>query len=173
MNIEKYFWDLKQEALNETMEILKNPWHPKFPERMVRLLSRCDKPKEIFSIIEKDDFITFWPRIRQRWARTSQSPDFRAWWETIYENLLKEEARQKTPIGDHAEEIRKVGEIIKEAREAKGWSQKELGHRVRIRQPDISAIERGRHNLTLETLIRITRALGIEEITISFAKKNK
>ena len=56
MNIRKYFWDLKPEALDETLEIIKNPWHPKFPERMVRLLSRCDEPKEIFSMIDKKNF---------------------------------------------------------------------------------------------------------------------
>ena len=170
MNIKKYFWDLKPEALNETMEIIKNPWHPKFPERMVRLLSRCDKPKEIFSMIDKNEFIKFWPRIRQYWAKTNQSPDFRAWWETIYENLLKKRTVRKAPTGERLEEIRRVGQIIKEARESKGWSQRELGQRVHMRQPDISAIEKGKQNLTLETLVRIGRVLNIDEITISLIR---
>lgn len=170
MNIKKYFWDMKPEAIDETMEIIENPWHPKFPERMVRLLSRCDEPKEIFSIIDKKDFIDFWPRIRQKWARTNQSPDFRAWWETVYEGLIKKQVVQKTPKGARLEEIRKIGKIIKEAREAKGWSQKELGQRLHMRQPDISAIETGKQNLTIETLIRIGRVLGIKEVTISFVK---
>jgi UDP-N-acetylglucosamine 1-carboxyvinyltransferase len=170
MNIRKYFWDLKPEALDETLEIIKNPWHPKFPERMVRLLSRCDEPKEIFSIIDKKDFIQFWPRIRQKWGRTNQSPDFRAWWETIYENLLKGQIVKKSLTGTRLEEIRRIGRIIKEAREAKDWSQKELGHRVHMRQPDISAIESGKQNLTIETLIRIGRVLDINEVTISIMK---
>lgn len=170
MNIKKYFWDLKPEALDETMEIIKNPWHPKFPERMIRLLSRCDEPKEIFSIIDKEEFIQFWPRIRQKWGRTNQSADFRAWWETMYENLLRDRVVKKAPKGKRLEEIRRIGRIIKEAREAKGWSQRELGQWVHMRQPDISAIEGGKQNLTIETLIRIGRVLGINEVTISIIK---
>ena len=37
---------------------------------------------------------------------------------------------------------------------------------------DISAIEGGKQNLTIETLIRIGRVLGINEVTISIIKKN-
>ena len=56
MNIKKYFWDLNESALEETERILGNPNHPRFTARMVTLLSRCDKPRELFSLLTRKDF---------------------------------------------------------------------------------------------------------------------
>jgi hypothetical protein len=46
--IKKYFWNLNEKALKETEKILKNPNHQQFVSQVITLLSRCDKPKEVF-----------------------------------------------------------------------------------------------------------------------------
>jgi hypothetical protein len=56
-DIRKYFWSLNEKALKETENILKNPGHSRFIERLVTFLSRCDTPKELFALISQDEFI--------------------------------------------------------------------------------------------------------------------
>jgi transcriptional regulator with XRE-family HTH domain len=58
----------------------------------------------------------------------------------------------------------KIGKLIKKRRIEKGWSQQELAYRVGINQPDISKIEEGKKNITLITLFRICKVLGIRKI---------
>jgi len=163
MNLKKYYWGLNEKALKETGKILRDPSHPQFRQRMFTLLSRCDRPKEVFSVISKDHFVKIWPEVRKYWARTSEAQDFRAWWETVYEQISKSHMR---PKGRPLEEFQNIGAIIRDARLEKGWSQSELSERVDIRQPDISAIESGRKNMTLETLIRLFKALDIKKLSL-------
>jgi len=54
--------------------------------------------------------------------------------------------------------------MIKEARVQKNISQKELALQTGMRQPDISMIEEGRKNITLQTLFRLCKVLGIKRI---------
>ena len=164
MGIKKYFWGLNQRALKETEKIIRDPGHPKFSARAFTLLSRCDKPREVFSLIGKDRFIEAWPRVRKYWQKRPQAQDFRAWWETIYEQLL--EAGQK-PAGKPAREFQNIGALIKSTRAEKGWSQLDFARRAGMKQPDISAIEKGRKNITLETLIKLSRIVGIKNLPLS------
>lgn len=165
MNISKYFWGLNKQALNETERILKNPGHPKFASRLVILLSRCDQPKELFSLIAKNEFIEVWPRVKSYWAKIEPRSDFRAWWETIYEQLLqKYKLRQKKPRGGSPTLFSKIGRMVREARVEKGLSQSELAFRIGMKQPDISMIEKGKNNITLETLTRLCKVLEIKKI---------
>ena len=168
MNIAKYFWDLTDDAVKETKKILKDQKHPKFVIRMVTLLSRCDKPKELFSIITEADFIEWWPQIRSYWVKRMRQSDFRDWWETIYERLLeKYQHKTRTVKGKPPAFLVKVGVMIKEARIKKGLSQKQLALNVGMKQPDISTIEEGKKNITLHTLARFCRILDIKKIDIS------
>lgn len=161
----KYFWDLNEKALKETGKILKDFQHPQFAARLVTLLSRCDRPKELFSLIPKQDFVEFWPKVRSYWLKRGQASDFRAWWETIYEQLLeKYRAKQKHPRGRPSTLFLKIGKLIKEARIQKGLSQRELAFRIGMRQPDISTIEKGEKNITLGTLVRLCNTLGIKRL---------
>ena len=167
MNISKYFWDLKEEALKETKNILKNPEHHKFNIRIVTFLSRCDKPKELFSIIPEKKFVEVWPKIRSYWTKRVRQSEFRDWWDTIYEQLLEKYRRkQKKVIGRTPFFFRKIGRVIKEARIEKGLSQKHLALSIGMKQPDISRIEEGKKNITLFTLIRLCKILGIKRIDI-------
>lgn len=165
--IAKYFWDLKGASLKETHGILKDPRHPQFAQRMTVLLSRCDKPKELFAILPKKEFVEVWPKVRSYWVKRMRRSDFRDWWETIYEQLVETDERRSIRIKGMAPAfLRKVGHVIKEARIEKGLSQKDLGFRVGMKQPDISRIEEGKKNMTLFTLMRLCTALGIKKIDV-------
>ena len=165
--IAKYFWDLNKKALGETERILRNASHPKFTSRMVTFLSRCDNPKELFSLISKNDFIQSWPSIKSYWQRAERRSEFRDWWQTAYEQLLEKKGIKKTALkGEASSLFRGVGSVIKEARIKKGLSQKELSVLTRIKQPEISKIEDGKKNITLATLARFSRVLGISQVKI-------
>jgi DNA-binding Xre family transcriptional regulator len=167
MKVSKYFWDLNEKALRETKRILKNPDHPKFAIRMVTLLSRCDQPKELFSLISKKLFMEKWPKIRSYWVKITKESDFRDWWQTIYEQILDGFGRKsKKPKGKPSTLFLRVGKLIKEARVKNGLSQKELAVRTEMKQPDISKIEEGKKNITLTTLARIYTILDIKKIDL-------
>jgi len=162
MKIEKYFWDLNERALKETRRVLQSPQHPQFYERLFRLLSRCDDIKELFSLLSKKQFIASWPRIRKYWLKIGQSLDFLNWWETVYEQLLG----KKPSLGKTRENLQFIGNVIKKSRVQKEWSQGDLALRVGMRQPDICAIELGKKNMTILTLLKICRVLEIESIPL-------
>ncbi len=167
MNISKYFWDLNERALKDTKRIIRNPRHPKFTVRLVSLLSRCDQPKELFSLISKQEFIETWPKVRSHWLKIARASDFRTWWETIYEQLLKEyRIREKRPKGKSSALFLKIGRLIREARIEKGLSQSELAFKIGMRQPDISMIEKGEKTITLETLTRLCKTLSIKKLEL-------
>jgi DNA-binding XRE family transcriptional regulator len=167
MSIDKYFWDLKEKALKETKRILKDPSNSRFTERAVTLLSRCDKPAELFSVIPRKEFIEVWPGIRTYWIKHIRRSDFRDWWETIYEQLLEMDRHKvKRATGGTSAVFRSIGTEIRHARIRKGLSQKQLALRIGMKQPDISKIEEGKKNTTLYTLTRLCKVLGIEKIDI-------
>lgn len=167
MNISKYFWGLNKQALKETEEILRDSKHRKFAARLVTLLSRCDQPKELFSLISEQGFIELWPRVRSYWLKIAPRSDFRAWWETIYEQLLqKYRIKQKRPKGKSPALFLNIGRMIRGARLERGLSQNGLAFRVGIKQPDISMIEQGKKNITLETFARLCKALEIKKLEL-------
>ena len=167
MNISKYFWELNEKALRETKRIIKNPKHPRFISRIITFLSRCDQPRELFSLISKRDFVETWPKIRTYWLKLERDSDFRDWWETIYEELLrKNKFRYKAPKGKPSILFSNIGKVVREARIQKGLSQKELSLIIGMKQPDISTIEKGGKNITLETLSRLCKVLEIKKIDI-------
>ncbi|MFA4889636.1 MAG: helix-turn-helix transcriptional regulator [Candidatus Omnitrophota bacterium] len=167
MKIAKYFWDLNPKALIETKKALGNPRHPKFVTRMVHLLSRCDKPHELFSLISKKDFIAAWPKLKSHWLKIERVSDFRDWWQSIYEQLLEESGfRQRKPAGAPAGLLLKIGGMIKQARLRRHLSQKELSIIAGVSQSDISSIEKGKKNITLQTLTRFCKVLGIKKIIL-------
>jgi transcriptional regulator with XRE-family HTH domain len=55
-----------------------------------------------------------------------------------------------------------IAEALKQARLAKGWSQRELGKRAHIPQSHISRIEAGAVDLQLSSLIELARTLELE-----------
>lgn len=55
-----------------------------------------------------------------------------------------------------------IGRMIKEAREAKGWTLRYLAKLTGIAFNHIGRIEQGKYNVTLDTLALIADALGLE-----------
>ena len=55
----------------------------------------------------------------------------------------------------------RLGETLRAAREAKGWSQEELASRCDVHRTYVGSVERGEYNVTILTLRRFTKALGI------------
>lgn len=168
MNTAKYFWDLNEKALKQTQSMLKNNHsHPKFIARLVTLLSRCDRPKEVFSLIEKKEFVNIWPKVRSYWKKIQPESDFRDWWETVYEQLFeKNKTRIKAAKGRPSLLFSRIGRIIMRARIEKGLSQKDLALKAGMNQPDISRIEEGKQNVTLETLACLCKVLNIKSIKL-------
>ncbi|MCK5242042.1 helix-turn-helix transcriptional regulator [bacterium] len=173
MNVKPYFWDLSEAALAETEKILRNPAHPKFVRRMVTLLSRCDKSKEIFGLINQKQFVEVWPIIRKEWNRIGQAMDFRDWWETVYEQVGKIRGADKPIKGVPPPEFQTLGKIIQGARRKKGWTQKDLAQQAKMRQPDISAIEKGKKNITQEVRMKLFRVLEVEDVIGDYSKQER
>ncbi len=162
MSLKKYFWDLNKQAQIETVNyILPDPEHPKFLTRIVTLLSHCDRPEEVFSVIDKEKFINSWPKIKKYWNKTAHATTFLAWWETIYEQLIK-----KQPIDKPIQLLIDIGKKIKKARIEKDMTQIDLAKRTGFKQSDISRIEQGKTNITIESLYRILKILKVKQFNI-------
>ena len=56
---------------------------------------------------------------------------------------------------------RSIGSQIQKIRKAKGLSQEELSEKVGLSSKYISSIERGNENPTLDTFIKLSRALNV------------
>ncbi|GAB4035472.1 helix-turn-helix domain-containing protein [Spirosoma jeollabukense] len=61
----------------------------------------------------------------------------------------------------------RVGQLIRETRKAKGLTQKELGKKIGVAEATLSRFENGNQNLTLETLHRLSNALGVN-LSVTF-----
>jgi len=166
MNISKYFWNLNGKALKETSGILRDKHNAKFIERMITFLSRCQRPKEVFFMVSKDDFMEMWPKINATWRKLGQGNDFRNWWKAVYERLIEQNTTRKVPRTSVSEFYLKIGKVIRQARISSGRSQEIIAVKTGIRQPDISKIEEGKKNITLLTLARLCKVLDIKEIKL-------
>ena len=163
----KYFWGFNDKALSEASAALGNIHHSRFAYYAVILLSRCDEPKEALCFISKDDFIIGWPKIKSYWRRLKENSEFRDWWQAIYESMLEEKnGKTRAPNEKSSFFFKAIGTKIREGRLKLNMSQKDLARSSGIRQPDISKIEEGKKNITLETLIKICKIIGLRQIQI-------
>ena len=167
MSVKKYFWDFNQEILDKIPHILRNPDHPKHIQVMTTLLSRCDNAQKVFEHVNKETFILTWPKIRKYWKRTARAADFLAWWETIYEESAKTALKPRP-----GKALSEIGSRIRTARNKSGFTQKDLANMAGMTQADISRIERG-YNIKLISLMKIMKALKLQEFTIKIPQDNK
>ena len=157
------FWDrktTKQEALN----ILKNVADPRFAEYASLVLSRVGKPKDVFgTYLSKISFLKNWRKIKRRMRKDSWNDKRIIFWDEVYsvlsQDVDKSELKEKrAPV---SEEAKKMGVIIREARQKKRLSQWELARAAGMSQQLVSFLENGYLNISLSTLKRILDALEL------------
>ena len=78
---------------------------------------------------------------------------------------MTESAIPTTPARPSAV-FQKLGRVVKEKRVERGLSQKQLAQRTQLSQPVVSQIEEGKKNITLFTLVRLCKVLGIPSLDI-------
>lgn len=66
-----------------------------------------------------------------------------------------------------------VGEAIKKARLRQNLTQEELGERVGVRRSQICKLESGKSSITLSTMSRVFKALGITTATLDLGIAGK
>ena len=66
-----------------------------------------------------------------------------------------------------------VGEAIKKARLRQNLTQEELGERVGVKRSQICKLENGKSSITLSTMSRVFKALGITSVTIDLGIAGK
>ena len=66
-----------------------------------------------------------------------------------------------------------LGEAIKNARTALNLTQEELGQRIGVQRAQISRLEKGKSTITLPTLSRVFKALGINSATLDLGAAGK
>ncbi len=60
----------------------------------------------------------------------------------------------------------RLGSNLRKAREQRGWSQEELAFRCGVHRTYVGGVERGEYNITVLTLRRFTKALGVSIETV-------
>jgi transcriptional regulator with XRE-family HTH domain len=58
--------------------------------------------------------------------------------------------------------LRNVGRRIAELRHAQGWTQEQLGAKMRVNAAQIGVYESGKANITLRSLARLASLLGVD-----------
>ncbi len=56
----------------------------------------------------------------------------------------------------------KIGKNLRKARESHGWSQEDLAYECGVHRTYVGSVERGEYNVTILTLKKITKSLGIK-----------
>ena len=58
----------------------------------------------------------------------------------------------------------KLGKNLRKARESRGWSQEEMAARCGVHRTYVGSVERGEYNVTVLTLKKMTKTLGISVV---------
>ncbi|MDE6321116.1 MAG: helix-turn-helix domain-containing protein, partial [Muribaculaceae bacterium] len=66
-----------------------------------------------------------------------------------------------------------VGEAIKKARQAQHLTQEQLGERIGVQRAQISRLEKGKSVITLPTMSRVFKALGITTAVLDLGSVGK
>lgn len=66
-----------------------------------------------------------------------------------------------------------VGEAIKKARQAQKLTQEQLGERIGVQRAQISKLEKGKSGITLPTMCRVFKALGISTAILDLGAMGK
>src|SRR3990170_1716660 len=76
-------------------------------------------------------------------------------------------AKRGENVAEHAEDyLSRIGNLIRDARKHRGWTQTELAEVLGTSQSAVNRIERGHQNLSLEMIARIGEALDSEIVAL-------
>lgn len=161
---EDIFWD-RRTTKEEALDVLKNDSDPKFVEYASLVLSRVGRPKEVFeTYLSKMSFLKNWRKIKRRMRKDDWNDKRIIFWDEVYsvfsQDVDKRELKEKRePVSEQA---RIIGGIIRDAREKKRLSQKELAQSADMSQQFVSFLENGYLNISLSTLKKVMDVLGLE-----------
>ena len=160
-----WLWD-RRISDYKVKHILSNPDNQEFVSLAALLLTRKNSPPEVLKkYISPLNFCRFWPRIKRRMRKDSWNNPRIEFWQAIYEKVLEKLRgkgvsiklkRQKKTDKLFAE----IGAQIKKMRLEKGMTQVDLAKKLNISQQIISRVEKGRENLSLDTLRKFVTHLG-------------
>lgn len=158
------FWDRKT-TKQEAQAILKNDSDPRFAEYASLVLSRVGKPKEVFdAYINKSVFLKNWRKIKRKMRKDNWNDTRIIFWDEVYsvlsQDVDKSELKEKREPA--SAEAKMIGGVIKDARQKKQLSQKELAQAAGMSQQLISFLENGYLNISLSTLNKVLNVLGLD-----------
>jgi len=161
---ENWLWD-KKITDAAAKKILKNPEGKSFIGMAALLLARNNDPHVVFKeYIDPLAFCRYWNSIKRKMRQDKWTEPRIVYWQAIYEKLAEKYRRQgvvfKKEIPAKEALCVETGQGIAGIRRGLGLSQKEFASKMGISQQLISRIERGEENLSLVTLVNISRALG-------------
>jgi DNA-binding XRE family transcriptional regulator len=159
-------WDTRITP-DEVKRILENEQHPRFIEIAALLLSRMNRPREVFeTYLDRRRFVQNWAKIKSR-MRVNRWNDTRIiFWDEVCKVVretkgLSAREPHKRPLRVDAD-FKALCDQIRLVRQQRGLTQKQLSKVSGISQQSISFIEQGYINVTLGSLKKITDALGLK-----------
>lgn len=169
----EWLWDVKI-STSEARGILKRSDDKRFILIASLLLARKADPKEVFKeYIDPVLFCKNWQKIKKRMSQDKWGNPRIVFWQAIYERLLERYRKKGIQIVRDREKGPKdpvceaIGGEIRRVRRELGLSQEELGQKAGVSQQLISRIEKGKENISLIMLKKISGALG-RKVEISF-----
>ena len=175
MEDSRMFWD-KKITKDEARKVFRDENHPRFIEYAALFLSRMNEPKAVFKeYIDKKTFCRQWRRIKPKMRENKWNDTRIIFWDEVYRVALKHFNKDDLAIPkEHKKaadpDISQIGQKIKKARKAKGWTQAKLAEQTEFSQQTISLVESGYINVSFLTLKKIVDVLGLK---ISVLSKEK
>jgi len=170
---EDWLWDRKTNT-SEVKKILQDPDDAKFILMASLLLARKADPREVFKdYLDPVLFCKNWQRIKKRMAQDKWGNPRIIFWQAIYEKLLDKYRKKGIRLARERETVPRdsvceaIGREIRRVRKEQGLSQEEMAAKAGVSQQLISRIEKGKENISLITLKKISKALG-RKVEISF-----
>lgn len=168
-----WLWDRKIN-ISEARRILKHPDNDKFILIASLLLARKANLREVFKdYLDPALFCKNWQRIKRKMRQDKWGDPRIVFWQAIYEKLLDKFRRKgaqlvrKRDVGVRDAVCEAIGREIRRVRKEEGLSQERLAQKTGVSQQLISRIEKGKENISLIMLKKISKALS-RKVEISF-----
>lgn len=147
-----WLWDTRLSEAR-VRKILKDDKNPRFYIYAEKLFSRISDQKAAFDYVSKEVFCRQWPTIKERVEKDAWNRGRAVFWQKIYDQISNQ-LGVSVP-GNALLERMVIARQIKQIRLKSGYTQVEMAKRLGVIQQFISKLEKGRENLTIDTLKRI------------------